>query len=101
MSTKALTARIPRYRVEGVKGEYFDNFNRRKNAIKAAIKLAVEYPGATFVVVKKVNLKDKIIFRFKLEIEYQFNDIQDVLHGVVEVYQEKLDKTKYWRKSDV
>lgn len=98
---KALTAKTPRYRVEGVKGEYFDTFSQRKNAIKAAIKLAVEYPGATFVVVKKVNLKDKIIFRFKVEIEFQFDDIQDVLRGVVEAYQEKLDKTKYWRKPDV
>ena len=97
---KALTARTPRYRIEGVKGEYFDIFSQRKNAIRAAIKLASEYPGTTFVVVKKVNLKDKIIFRFKVEMEFQFDDIQDVLHGVVEAYQEKLDKTKYWRKPD-
>lgn len=97
---KALSARTPRYKVESVKGEYFDTFSRRKNAIKAAIKLATEYPGATFIVVKKVNLKDKIIFRFKVEIEFQFDDIQDVLGGIVEAYQEKLDKTKYWRKPD-
>lgn len=97
---KAFTARTPRYRVEGVKGEYFDTFSQRKNAIRAAIKFAAEYPGTTFLVVKKANLKDKIIFRFKVEMEFQFDDIQDVLRGVVEAYQEKLDKTKYWRKPD-
>ncbi len=97
---KALTAKTPRYRIEGVKGEYFDIFNRRKNAIKAAIKMGIEYPGAEFLVVKKVNLKSKIIFRFKIEAEFSFDDIQDVYRGMIEAYQEKLDKTKYWRKSD-
>lgn len=97
---KAFTAKTPRYKVEGVKGEYFDVFNRRKNAIKAAIKLAVEYPGATFLVVKTVNLKTKIIFRFRIEAEFSFDDIQDVYRGMIEAYQEKLDKTKYWRKPE-
>jgi hypothetical protein len=97
---KAMTAGTPRYRVEGVKGEYFDVFNKRKSAIKAAIKLATEYPGTTFLVVKK-TLKDKVIFRFKIEVDFQFDDIQDFYRGVIEAYQKKLDKTKYWRKPDV
>lgn len=96
---KTMTAGTPRYRVEGVKGEYFDVFNKRKNAIKAAIKLATEYPGTTFLVIKK-TLKDKIVFRFKIEVDFQFNDIQDFYRSVIEAYQEKLDKTKYWRKPD-
>lgn len=96
-----MTAATPRYRIEGVKGEYFDVFNKRKNAIKAAITLAIEYPGATFLVVKKVNFKDKIVFRFKVEVDFQFDDVQDFYRGVIEAYQEKLDKTKYWRKPDV
>src|SRR5271157_514615 len=95
-----MTAATPRYRIEGVNGEYFDVFNKRANAIKAAIKMATEYPGTTFVVVKKVNLKDKVIFRFEIEIDFQFDDVQDVYRGIIEAYQKKLDKTKYWRKPD-
>ena len=97
---KVFTAATPRYRIEGVKGEYFDVFSKRANAIKAAIKMATEYPGTTFVVVKKVNLKDKVIFRFKIEVGLEFDDLQDVYRSIVEVYQKKLDKTKYWRKPD-
>lgn len=97
---KTFTAATPRYRIEGVKGEYFDVFSKRINAIKAAIKMATEYPGTTFVVVKKVNLKDKVIFRFKVEVDFEFDDVQDMYRGIIEAYQEKLDKTKYWRKPD-
>jgi hypothetical protein len=100
MSKKSFTPATPRYRIEGVKGEYFDVFSKRANAIKAAIKMATEYPGATFVVVKKVNLKDKVIFRFRIEIDFEFDDVQDMYRGIIEAYQEKLDKTTYWRKPD-
>lgn len=99
MSTKPMTAATPRYRVQGVKGEYFDVYAKRKNAIRAAIKMATEYPGTTFLVVKK-TLKEKIIFRFKIEADFHFDDIQDVCRGVIEAYQKKLDKTKYWRKPE-
>ena len=94
------TTKTPRYRIESVKGDYFDVFSQRKNAIKQAIKLAVEYPGATFLVIKHVNKKDKIIFRFKIEAEFDFDDLQEMYRGVIEAYQGKLDKTKYWRKAD-
>lgn len=97
---KVFTAATPRYRIEGVKGEYFDVFSKRANAIKAAIKMAIEYPGTTFVVVKKVNLKDKVIFRFKLEVDVEFRDVQDMYQGAIEVYQKKYDTTRYWRKPD-
>lgn len=90
----------PRYRIEGVKGEYYDVFSKRANAIKAAISMAVEYPGTTFLVVRTSLVSQKIIFRYKVEIEFSFNDLQDVYRGIAEVYQEKLNKTKYWRKSD-
>ncbi len=88
----------PRYQIQSVKGDYFDVFNQRKNAIRGAIKLAVEYPGATFLVIKKVNQKDKTIFRFKIEADFDFDDLQEMYCGVIEAYQKKLDKTKYWRK---
>jgi hypothetical protein len=100
MSKKPSTAAIPRYRIESAKGDFFDIFNKRANAIKAAIKLASEYPGATFIVVKKVNFKSKTIFSFKVEVTLDFDDIQDVYQGILEAYQEKLNKTRYWRKSD-
>lgn len=96
-----MTGASPRYRVEGVKGEYFDVFSKKANAIKAAIALAVEHTGTTFLVVRTTLLKKKVVFSFKLEAEYQFDDIQDVYQGIVDVYQKKLDKTKYWRKPDV
>ena len=97
---KAFTIANPRYAVESVKGDYFDIFAKRVNAIKAAIKMGAEYPGTTFVVVKKVNHKHKVIFQFKVDIQMDFEDLQEVYRGIVETYGKKLDKTKYWRKSD-
>jgi len=96
-----MTGESPRYRIEGVKGEYFDVFSKKANAIKAAIALAVEHTGTTFLVVRTTLVKKKVVFSFKLEAEYQFDDIQDVYQGIVDVYQEKLNKIKYWRKPDV
>lgn len=96
-----MTGASPRYRVEGVKGEFFDVFSKRANAIKAAIALATEHTGTTFLVVRTTFLKKKVVFQFKLEAEYQFDDLQDVYQGIVDVYQKKLDKIKYWRKPDV
>lgn len=101
MSKTLSTGTPPRYRIEGVKGEFFDVFAKRANAIKAAIALAIEHPGTEFLVVRTTLVKKKVVFRFKLEVEYQFNDLQDVYRGIIEVYQKKLDKTKYWRKPDV
>lgn len=95
-----MTGATPRYRVEGVKGEFYDVFAKKANAIKAAVQMATEYPGTTFLVVRTTLVKKKIVFKFKLDIEYQFTDLQDVYRGIIDVYQEKLDKTKYWRKPD-
>lgn len=101
MSKTPLTGATPRYRIESVKGQYFDVFAKKANAIKAAIGMAVEYPGTTFLVVKTSMVKKKVVFRFKIENEFQFDDLQDVYRAIIETYQQKLDKTKYWRKSDV
>lgn len=98
--TKQTTFGTPRYRIEGVKGEYFDVFKKRANAIKNAIKMASEYPGTTFLVVRTTIHKRKVIFRFQIENQFTFNDLQDVYRSIVEVYQKKLDKTKYWSKSN-
>lgn len=100
MRKKPSTGATPRYRIEGVKGEYFDVFNKKANAIKAAIAMAVEYPGTTFLVNRKSLVSEKIIFSFKIEADYRFDDVQDVYNGIIEAYQSKLDKTKYWRKPD-
>lgn len=100
MTKKATTGTTSRYRIEGVKGEYYDVFNKRANAIKAAIAMAVEYPGTTFLVVKKSILKQKVIFSYKIESNFVFEDLQAVYGGVIEAYQNKLNKTKYWRKPD-
>ena len=95
------TILTPRYIIENDHGDYFDNFNQRKNAIKAAIKLSTEYPGNKFLVIKKVNKKNKIIFSFKVDSDFELNDIHDVYNGIVEAYKIKLDKIKYWRKSNI
>jgi hypothetical protein len=95
---KQRTLETPRYRIEGVKGEYFDVFNKRTNAIKTTIKMASEYPGTTFLVVKTTYHKRKVIFQFKIENQFDFNDLQDVYRSIIDVYQKKLDKTKYWSK---
>lgn len=97
---KAFTIATPRYAIESVRGDHLDIFSKRVNAIKAAIKMAAEYPGTTFLVVKKVNHKRKIIFRFMVDIQMDFNDLPDVYRAIAETFQKKSDKTKYWRKSD-
>lgn len=91
----------PRYRIEGVKGEYYDVFSKRANAIKAAVEMAVGYPGNTFLVVRTSLISRKVVFKYRVEAEFAFDDLQDVYRAIAEVYQEKLDKTKYWRKPDV
>lgn len=97
---KPFTIATPQYSIESIKGDHFDIFNKRSNAIKAAIKMATEYPGATFLVVKKSFHKKKVVFSFKLDMQLDFEDVQTVYRSLAEVYQKKLDKTKYWRKSD-
>jgi UDP-N-acetylmuramate-alanine ligase len=97
---KAFTLATPRYAIENSRGDHLDIFSKRANAIKAAIKLATEFPGTTFTVVKKVFRKKKVIFSFCIEAQIDFDDVQDVYRSLIEVYQKKLDKTKYWRKSD-
>lgn len=98
--TKQPTFGTPRYRIESVKGKYFDVFKKRANAIKAAITMASEYPGTTFLVVKVVGFKSKVIFKSRIENDFTFSDLQDVYRSMIEVYQKKLDKTKFWRKLD-
>lgn len=95
--SRPYTTACPRYKVEGLNGEHFDVFNKRENAIKCATKLAVEYPGNTFIVIKNVFRKDKIIFSFKIDCISELRDIQHIYRGLVETYQKKLDKTKLWR----
>jgi hypothetical protein len=98
--TKQFTFGTPRYRIEGVKGERFDVFRKRSNAIKAAVKMASEYHGVTFLVVKVTGFKEKVIFKFKIENDFHFNDLQDVYRSIIEVYQKKLNKTRFWTKSN-
>lgn len=95
-----MKAGTPRYAVESAKGDHLDVFNKRVNAIKAAVKLAAQYPGTTFVVVRKTLLKRKIVFSFRLEVQMDFDDVQDVYRAITEVFQQKFNKTRYWRKSD-
>jgi hypothetical protein len=97
---KAFYIASPRYKIKGVKGEVFDVFKQRVNAIKASIKLASEYPGTTFLVVKKVVNKETIIFSVNLAIKFEFEDLQDVYQSLISNYEKKLKKTKYWRKDD-
>lgn len=101
MKKPPMTGATARYRVEGVKGEFFDVFAKKANAIKEAVVLATEYPGTTFLVVKTTLVKRKVIFKFKIETEFRFDDVQDVYRAIIETYQQKLDKTRYWRKPDV
>jgi hypothetical protein len=97
---KPFTIAVPRYRIENVTGDFFDVYNKRVNAINGAIKLAAEYPGNTFVVVKIVYQKRKIIFRFQIDTQFDLDDIKDVYQSIIGVYQKKLSKTRFWRKSD-
>lgn len=96
---KPFTLKTPQYHIMGLKGEHFDVFNKRGNAIKEAIKLASEYPGATFLVIKRVHNKDKTIFSFKIDADVNFEDLVDMYDGVLEAFKIKKDKTQFWRKS--
>lgn len=100
MSKNSFTLATPRYRVVGTSGNNFDVFNQKKNAIKAAIALATEYAGNTFEVLKEVNGKKKIVFSLKIDTQFDFDDLKEVYQGLVTAYQNKLDKTRYWRKDE-
>jgi len=97
---KSYSIAVPRYQIRGVKGDVFDVFNKKTNAIQAAIEMATDYPGTTFQVVKKVFHKEVLVFSFKVEIQVDFDNLQDMYRSVIEVYQKKLDKTRFWRKPD-
>ena len=96
----SFTIATPRYIIESELGDHLDVFSKRANAIKNVIKLAAEYPGTVFHAVKKVNGKRTVIFSFGVKMQMDFQDLQDVYRSIIEAYQKKLDKTRYWRKSD-
>jgi hypothetical protein len=95
-----VTIAMPRYYIRGMKGEHFDVFNKKTNAIKEAVALAIEYPGNTFLVVKKVYSKETTVFSFKFEAQFKLEDIKDVYNGVIDSCQKKLKKTRFWREPD-
>lgn len=97
---KAYSIAVPRYQIRGIRGDVFDVFNKKTNAIKAAIQMAIEYPGTAFQVVKRVFKKETVVFSFKIETQTDFYDLQDVYRSIIEVYQKKLAKTRFWRKPD-
>lgn len=96
--TKAYSIAVPRYHIRGAKGEILDVFNKRSNAIKAATEMAVEYHGALFQVVKLVFHKETVIFSLKIDHKIDFSDLQDTYTGIIEAYQKRLLKTRFWRK---
>lgn len=98
--SKSFKASVPRYLIESVNGDYFDIYNKKINAIQAAIDLAIQYPGVTFVVVKKILHKRTIIFRYALTMQAEFADLKNVYNSIIKTYQNKLDKMKYWREAD-
>jgi hypothetical protein len=89
----------PRYSIENARGDFFDVFSKKKNAIKSAIGFAATYPGENFLVVRKSNHKSKIVFSIKIESQIQFSDLQDFYDGMISIYQKKKEKTRFWRKS--
>lgn len=101
MSKKPFTPATPRYRIQSEKGDFLDVYNKRANAIKACTKMAIEYPGACFYVVKRVNFKDEVIFSMKWARDVEFEDIKPMYEALVDTLQKELDKTRYWRKPDV
>jgi len=95
------TIATPEYLIRSPKGDHFDIFKRRENAIKAAIKMAFEYPGATFVVIKRVFMKEKQVFSFKFDAEFDFDDFKTVHQSILEASSSKLEKARFWRKKGV
>lgn len=94
------TIATPEYTIKNAKGDHFDVFKKRENAIAAAIEMAFEYPGATFIVIKKVFMKEKEVFSFKFDSKYDFEDFQIIFNSILNASQNKLKKTKYWRKNN-
>lgn len=97
---KPFTIAVPRYYIYGINKEFLDIFNKRENAITKAIEFASDFPGATFLVVKKVFYKEETIFTIKLDINVDFADTQTFYQGMLKAYEKKMHKIKYWRKFD-
>ena len=95
------TIATPQYFVKSVKGDFFNIFNKRENAIKEAIKMAFDYHQTTFIVTKKVLTKEKKIFSFKFDSEFEFDDFQTIHNAILNNSRMKLDKTKFWRKNEL
>lgn len=91
------TIAIPRYRIEGQNGEFFNVFKKRVNAINYAINIAVEHYGNTFFVKKQVNNKSTIIFKIKIDAEFSINDLKTIYASMISSFQKKQNQIKYWR----
>lgn len=95
-----LTTDVPTYVIRGVDSLQFDIFYKKQKAIKKAIKMASEYAGVTFQVIERQNWNEKIIFSITLDCNTGFENLPCLYKAMVDVFQEKLNKTKFWRKVD-
>ena len=91
----------PQYLIRNEKGDHFDVFNKRENGISATIKLATDFPGNKFLLIKKVNMKEKVIFSFLVQCDFDLDDVKDIYNAIISAYQKKLESIQYWRKNDV
>lgn len=98
--TLPFTTDIPTYVIRGESSLQLDVFNKKQKAIKAAIKMASEYSGITFHVIEKQNWSEEVIFSITLNYTTKFENLPLLYKGIVDVFQAKLNKIKFWRKAD-
>jgi len=98
---KPFTIATPRYHIRNTKGYIFNVFKRKTNAIAAAIEMATEHPGNTFIVSKTVNGKQKNIFTMTIDIQSDLIDFPEIYESIIKIFQKKVARTAFWRKAEV
>lgn len=94
------TTQSPRYEIRSPGWEHLEVFDDQKEAYQAIFDLALRYPDTDFLVVKKVNWEEKVIFRLNFNLDCGLDNVQEFYKSMIDLFQAKLIETIAWRRED-
>lgn len=98
--TEPFLITTPRYEIRSPGWEHLEVFDDQKDAYQTALSFALKYPNTDFVVIKKVNWEEVVIFKINCNLSCGLDNIQDFYKSMISMFQSKLDETMMWRRSD-
>lgn len=98
--SEPLLITTPRYEIRSPGWEHLDIFDDQKDAYAVAFSFALKYPNTDFMVIKKVNWKEEVIFKINCDLSCGLDNIQEFYKSMINMFQPKLDETIAWRRED-